>query len=259
MHDARNPRPTSSITWWVRNRLTARGRQRARRVADFALRPIGSINGVLTDQRIVALTFDDGPDPAMTPVVLDALQGAQMRATFFVLADRALDAPKVLQRIVSEGHEVALHGTDHRRVTGQSVQAVTHQLRMARSLIEPIIQAPIRYYRPPFGAQSVRSYIGAHRAGLAVVVWSQECDDWLPLTENDVAQRAVTRAAPGNIVLLHDGLVPDPDRPTPPTTLDRGAMVSATTAALAARGFRGVTVSELLTRHRARTTAWFRP
>lgn len=259
MQIGRTPPVPSSVTWHVRNRLTKRGRQRARRIADVALRPMGSISGARTDQALVALTFDDGPDPITTPAVLDALNRCRMHATFFVLADRALHEPALLQRMVSEGHEVALHGLNHQRVTQQPPHVITKQLRVARSMIEPIIQTPIRYYRPPFGAQSLRSYFAAQRAGLTVVVWSQECDDWLPITEDEVAQRAASRAAPGNIVLLHDGLVPDPDRPTPPTALDRAAMVTATAAALTARGFRGVTVGSLLSQYRGRTTAWFRP
>ncbi|MFZ4516485.1 MAG: polysaccharide deacetylase family protein [Acidimicrobiia bacterium] len=219
----------------------------------------GSIGSVATEQPRFAVTFDDGPDPEATPRVLDALAQHAVSATFFLLANRARSHPELVRRIASQGHEIALHGFDHTRLTTIPASAVSAHLRTARRALEDIAQVPVEWFRPPFGAQSFRSYFAVRRAGLSVVVWNQECDDWLPIGEAEIARRITTRIAPGNIVLLHDGLVPDPISPTPSTTLDRGRMVHAIFTKLRPSNLRACTVGELIACGTPRRTAWFRP
>lgn len=208
---------------------------------------------------MVGLTFDDGPDPEHTPAVLDALGAFGAQATFFVLADRARCAPDLLQRIANDGHELALHGPNHDRVTHAPCARLTRSLRDARHALEDLTGTTMRWYRPPFGAQSARSYAAARAAGLDVVVWSADCRDWLPRTVNAIADEGLRNLAPGRILLLHDGLVPDPASPTPPTSISRGAMTTAILERLAGRAWSAVSVSELLTFGPVRRTAWFRP
>src|SRR5690606_32118384 len=100
------------------------GDSRARRFArgaipSFAFRALG-VHCVDTSRRVFALTYDDGPDPDSTPRVLDALRRHGAVATFFVLTEAARRHPDVLRRIVDEGHEIALHGSDHRSLLQMS-------------------------------------------------------------------------------------------------------------------------------------------
>lgn len=81
------------------------------------LLPISTVACVATDDKVVGLTFDDGPDPHWTPQVLDALAAAGHQATFFVMVNEAEKYPDLVRRIIAEGHEVALHGFDHTRLT----------------------------------------------------------------------------------------------------------------------------------------------
>ena len=102
----------------LRGALPPSARRAVRRVVDPMLRSVGSIKGAKTSERVVALTFDDGPDPVWTPLMLDVLASHDVPATFFVLLERAQAYPSIIGRAVSEGHEVALHGVDHRRLVG---------------------------------------------------------------------------------------------------------------------------------------------
>ena len=97
-----------------------------------ALRLVGSIRGATTAEPVVALTFDDGPTAGGTEVVLDLLRRFGARATFFVLADRVEQHPEVAIRVRAEGHEIALHGADHRRLTKASRKG-SRRLRPSRS------------------------------------------------------------------------------------------------------------------------------
>src|SRR4051794_27259726 len=102
-----------SLAWRIRSAMPPSLRSSARRVADGALQPLGSVSGARTEERVVALTFDDGPDPRWTPGVLDALDEAGARATFFALCELAEAEPALTNRIVAAGHELGLHGPDH--------------------------------------------------------------------------------------------------------------------------------------------------
>ena len=97
-----------------------------------ALLPLSSVACVATEQRVVALTYDDGPDPENTPAVLDALAAFGATATFFVLADRAEKHPELLRRIVAEGHDVGLHGEDHTRLSTLSAREALTRIRRGR-------------------------------------------------------------------------------------------------------------------------------
>ena len=247
------------MSWRLRNRLSTRGRRIARVAADRTLRPVGSLHRVATEAPYVAVTFDDGPDPEHTPDVITALDRARATATFFVLLDRAHQHSSLVGDICSAGHELALHGPTHDRVTRRPIGALARVLRNARYALEDAHGVPVRWYRPPFGAQSLRSYLAARAAGLDVVVWSSDARDWLPRPLPDIAADAARTSTPGRILLLHDGLVSDPANPTPPTSFARGAMTEAVLAALARRGLSGTTVSDLLQFGKPERTAWFRP
>jgi peptidoglycan/xylan/chitin deacetylase (PgdA/CDA1 family) len=193
--------------------------------------------------------------------VLDVLHEHRRTATFFVLVDRAEAAPDLLRRMRDEGHEIALHGLDHRRLTRMARGDVFDTIVQARRRLGELAGVPIRWFRPPYGSQSVFTYLAARRAGLDVVVWSADCADWTETTEGAIADLAAARLHPGGILLTHDSLDRDPEEKAPSSddVVDRGRMTDALIRRLDRRGLSPMTVGELLERGRTVRTAWFRP
>ena len=126
-----------------------------------ALRGISSVKGTTTEEPVVALTFDDGPDPETTPAVLELLARAGARATFFMLVDRAEAHPELVSETVGAGHEVGLHGLDHTRLTTLPPTEVYRRLRDGRDRLSRLVGAPIRLFRAPHGAQRVATVAAA--------------------------------------------------------------------------------------------------
>lgn len=251
--------PPRSLVWGLRNRLTPRQRSALRTATDEALAFVGSVKGARTAERVVALTYDDGPDPAGTAAVLDALAAHGATATFFQLVHRAERHPDLVRRVLEEGHEIALHGLDHSRLTALPVDVVRRTLGEARRRLEDVAGAPVRWFRPPYGAQTLATYRAATRAGLTPVVWGPTVADWQDGTPADVAARPAARPRPGQVVLLHDAFEAPAGDPTPAPTFDRGEVTHAYLERLAREGYRGTSVSGLLTLGRTWRTAWFRP
>jgi peptidoglycan/xylan/chitin deacetylase (PgdA/CDA1 family) len=243
----------------VASRLSPAARRRVRRATDRLLAPVGSVRAVRTGEPAVALSYDDGPEPAETDAVLRALAEAGATATFFQLVYRAERNPEIVGRVVAAGHEVALHGIDHTRLTTLPLAEVTRRLADGRRRLEAVAGRPVRLFRPAYGAQTLRTYAAARRSGLDVVVWGPYAQDWLDGPPAEVAARALARTGPGDVLLLHDGFeVPAGDR-TPRPTFDRGEVTRALLAGLAERGLRATSVGALMATGRPWRTAWFRP
>lgn len=159
----------------------------------------------LSSRRSVALTFDDGPDARYTPEVLNILKSHHVKATFFLVAKRAVAAPEIVQSIVADGHEVASHG--HRHVHAWTLGPVStwRNIFESKRTLESFTGTRLRYYRPPWGAFNWMTRIAAFAAGLRPVLWSLRAKDWYAgdYTE-DVFRRVVDGAHPGAIVLSHD-------------------------------------------------------
>lgn len=183
-----------------------------------------------------ALTIDDGPHPASTGPLLDALARAGAHATFFVLADRAERHPDLFRAMLAGGHEIGLHGLSHHpwltvRPPALGAAELTRALRILADLGAPAV----RWYRPPFGATSPRVYAAARAAGLEVAWCSVRTLDGVPIRAETL--RARCRAVVGtDIVLLHEG--PGPTQALLPEILDewgaRGIRASSLTEALEA-------------------------
>lgn len=133
--------------------------------------------------------------------MLGALAASRARGTFFVLTDRAESDPILAREIVAAGHEVALHGDRHERLDRIGTEALADRLRRARARLEQIAQAPVAYFRPPFGRASLRTFRAARRAGMQLALWSHDPRDWEPGAEQRIERCLVE----GAVVLLHDG------------------------------------------------------
>ena len=187
----------------------------------------------------VVLTFDDGPDPEVTPQVLDVLARHGASATFFVLGTRVGRWPDLVQRIVAEGHEVGVHGVDHRRVPGQPRDDVAAALSEFRAELAELTGTPIRWYRPPHGAQTLATWRMVRTLGMVPVFWSGTNWDWKPVTPEQRLAKAST-ATPGAIVLAHDGAGDAPGSPwaeVPPEG-DKAALLEQMLTVWSARGWR---------------------
>jgi peptidoglycan/xylan/chitin deacetylase (PgdA/CDA1 family) len=222
-----------------------------------ALRGISSVKGTTTEEPVVALTFDDGPDPETTPAVLELLARAGARATFFMLVDRAEAHPELVSETVGAGHEVGLHGLDHTRLTTLPPTEVYGRLRDGRDRLSRLVGAPIRLFRAPHGAQRVATVAAARAARLRPVTWTLDAEDWADNTTEEVAARVGTHAPPGSIVVLHDSLVVTASD-APPPRYSREDVVAAVLTRLSECGLSSVTVSTLLRSGRVRRGVWLR-
>jgi len=240
-------------------RLSPDARRRVRRLTDGVLSPIGSLREVRTDQPLVALTYDDGPKPGDTDAVLAALASAGAKATFFQLVERAERYPALVRDIVDAGHEVALHGIDHCRLTTLPAITVHRLLVDGKRRLEDVAGTTVSLFRPAYGAQSLRTLVAARLAGLDVVVWGPSAEDWRDGSVSDVAERALVGTGPGVIMLLHDGFEVPVGDPLPRPTLDRGKLCRELLIGLEERGYAATSVSRLLAHGKFHRTAWFRP
>lgn len=160
-----------------------------------------------TDRPHVSLTFDDGPDPEITPRVLDILGEYEARATFFVIGRQLEKSPALGERMLREGHELGNHSWQHSRLqnfysaTGHGVEIDRcSQLikSLTRSEREPL-------YRPPVGLKSPAMARAAHQRQLTAVAWSIHSRDTIVRDAHRIAKNVLHRVRPGDIVLLHDG------------------------------------------------------
>lgn len=239
------------------DRLGPDARRRVRRALDPMTAPLGSWRSS-TDPAIVALTFDDGPDPDVTPRLLDVLDAHGARSTFFLLVGQAEQHPDLVRAIGVRGHEIALHGFDHRPLTSLPTRSVAGQLATARRRLEAVAERPVHWYRPPYGKITPGRWLAARRAGLDVVIWSADAADWEDDGLPAVTARATAAARPGAIVLLHERVEPGPAGEPVTTSFDRPALVDALLSDVAARGLTAVTVGVLVERGGRRSLWWRR-
>lgn len=195
------------------------------------------------DRSRVALSFDDGPDPEVTPAVLDALALHRARATFFCVGRSLEEHPRLAQRLCAEGHELGNHSWRHSR--WQSFFGADEQMREiergAQAIAAVTGSQAKPLYRPPFGLKSPRLARAAYQSQLTVVAWSLHSLDSRTVDPMRTARRVLKRIRPGDIVLMHDGH----DRPGQHRPACARA-VPLILAGLHAKGLQCVTVSELL-------------
>ena len=153
----------------------------------------------------VALTFDDGPDQAVTPLFLDALSSTGTRATFFLLGSRAAMMPRLAAEIVSAGHEVAVHGWQHRYLILRGPLGTYDDLARTVDVITAATGSVPRYFRPPYGVLSGPAILAARRLGLTTVLWSCWGREWTTgATPATVFATLRADLRGGATVLLHD-------------------------------------------------------
>jgi peptidoglycan-N-acetylglucosamine deacetylase len=152
--------------------------------------------------RRVALTFDDGPHPMYTPRLLDALKEHGARATFFVIAEKASSYPDVICRMLSEGHDVEVHGYTHALVPILSPRLTIKQFDESQLLLRNQFGIEPRFYRPTWGLCNLWTLLRLQ--GMQLVTWSIMVGDWRKTAVKTLLSRIVRRLHPGAILVLHD-------------------------------------------------------
>jgi peptidoglycan/xylan/chitin deacetylase (PgdA/CDA1 family) len=164
----------------------------------------------------LALTFDDGPNPAWTPRLLELLARRDVRATFFLVGSRAKANQALVRQIVAAGHLIGNHSWSHLNLALASSRRIEEQLYRTTQTLEEITAAPICYFRPPFGARRPETLRIATRLGLTPVLWNVMTSDWKNPSADAIAirlqakiDRLFRRGQAANIV-LHDGSHSEP-------------------------------------------------
>jgi peptidoglycan/xylan/chitin deacetylase (PgdA/CDA1 family) len=153
----------------------------------------------------VALTFDDGPDPAATPRFLDLLDSRGLHATFFLLGSMVARAPGLAAEMAAAGHELGVHGWAHRYLSLRTPAATRDDMERARDIIGAASGTPPRLFRPPYGVLSTAALRAARGLGLTTVLWTCWGREWASgATPESVFSVLASGLAGGATVLLHD-------------------------------------------------------
>jgi peptidoglycan/xylan/chitin deacetylase (PgdA/CDA1 family) len=159
----------------------------------------------------LALTFDDGPNPACTPSLLDILAQHEVRATFFLIGSFAQQQPGLVRRTLAAGHLIGNHSWSHPNLALTSTRKVEEELTRTRDILEQITGAPIHCFRPPYGARRPRVLRIARQLGMEPVTWNAMTTDWSEPSADKIARRLIhkidrlhQKGRAANIV-LHDG------------------------------------------------------
>ena len=182
-------------------------------------------------QKLVALTFDDGPHPDYTGPLLDGLKERGVRATFFLVGTQIQYAPELVPRMAREGHQIGVHTYSHVSVTGMEREEFRLQVEGTRRMIYSMLGERDLWLRPPYGILDENAQ---NWADSPVILWSVDPEDWKDDNVRRIKDHLVAHVRDGDIILMHD-IYP-----------------SSVEAALAAvdelhrEGFRFVTVAELM-------------
>ncbi len=171
----------------------------------------------------IALTFDDGPDPVHTPLVLDELRRLGAVATFFVVGERAAAHPDLIRRMVAEGHAVGSHSASHPDPWELSVRVLASDYRRGRAMLEAATGEPSRLFRPPKGYWDLRGAVATRAAGLDPWRWTIDTGDWARGADVESIMESVAAVGAGDVVLMHDAI----EKPVSSDTLDRSATVAS--------------------------------
>lgn len=157
------------------------------------------------ENKVVALTFDDGPYPPYTDQILDILKEDDVKATFFIVGKNAAMHPELVRRIVMEGHQIGNHTYHHIDLLKANRRTVTDELAGTNDLLFSITGIKPHIVRPPHGFRDPVVLEVMAELGLKVVEWSVMSRDWTNPGVEEIVNRTLDRITNGSVVLLHDG------------------------------------------------------
>jgi peptidoglycan/xylan/chitin deacetylase (PgdA/CDA1 family) len=173
------------------------------------------IDEAIPGRKLVALTFDDGPDESSTPFVLETLARYDAKATFFVIGKKAEAHPQLMAAIVEAGHEVGCHGYSHSRLTAfRSAAWMKQDLERARTVLAPWVTNAPHWFRPPIGHVTPRLAKVIKQLGFVILCWTVRGMDGLPgVAKERIVRRVTPKLRDGVIVALHDAFETKPGLP----------------------------------------------
>jgi len=195
---------------------------------------------VPTSRKVIALTFDDGPNPTQTVQILELLKQYKARATFFIIGSKAENFPNIVRMEVSEGHELANHTFHHSYYSGsRSYEALKREIADTQVAIANASGVSTRLFRPPGGHYSEGMVNAVKMSGHLTILWSwhQDTEDWKTPSVARIVNKVLNNARGGDIVLFHDHVEGKSNTP---------AALKQILPELQRRGFEFITVSELL-------------
>ncbi|MFD0696779.1 polysaccharide deacetylase family protein [Paenibacillus sp. GCM10027628] len=197
---------------------------------------------ITTDEKVIALTFDDGPHPEYTAQILDLLKQYDAKATFFVVGNKVKLYPDLLKREVDEGHELANHTYSHAYLSKRT--NMKKEINKAEEIIYATTGRHCQLFRPPGGFFNERLVSTVRQEGYKMVMWSWQLDtkDWNTPGVNRIVNKVLSNARNGNIILFHDYI----EGPT--QTIEALKIILPE---LKNRGYRFTTVSEMLNYQKA--------
>lgn len=156
-----------------------------------------------TEKKVIALTFDDGPDQRFTPQVLDVLKKYHVKATFFLLGTRVHKYPDMAKRIDNEGHIIGNHTYWHPQLTKTSVQNMVWEIKENEREIKSVINKETNLFRAPYGALNDNLVKKLGEMNYLGVGWSIDSEDWKSLSSKEIKRNILNHVHPGAIILMH--------------------------------------------------------
>lgn len=203
-----------------------------------------TIYHVLSKEKVVALTFDDGPSPVWTPQILAVLKSANVKATFFMIGEHVQEYPEVAKSVVEQGHEIGNHTYDHHGIFYYKPEELFKEVNDTEKIIRSSTGIKTKYFRPPKAWLTRREREQLEGMGYETVLWSLNSKDWVTFDDRYIVKYILHYVRPGDILLFHDsGGVFKPEGGNRKETVKA---VSRLIDKLKERGYRFVTISQLL-------------
>ncbi len=161
--------------------------------------------GLEQGSRLLALTYDDGPNDPWTFRLLEVLDRHQVKATFFLIGKFVQQRPEIARALVEAGHMIGNHTWDHPNLIFRSSAEVRRQLQQTQQAIFDATGVQPKLFRPPFGGRRPASLRVARSLGLQTVMWNVTCSDWKAISTDEIVAKAERQIYGGNVILLHDG------------------------------------------------------
>jgi len=158
-----------------------------------------------TREKIVSLTFDDGPHPKYTQQILDILKKHNAAATFFMIGQHAAQHPEIVKQIAEDGHELGNHSLNHNEFVRGKLKYPHKEMIEAQKVLEDISKREITLFRPPYGILSLRVMINLMFSNMKIVMWTIDSDDWKGRAKEEIIEKIFSRGdLSGHILLFHD-------------------------------------------------------
>ena len=192
---------------------------------------------VCTDEKVLALTFDDGPHPKYTEEILDILKEYNIKATFFVIGRNVQYNEEIFKRCVSEGHEIGNHTFTHAKADSCSYPMLKSEIEKTEDVIFGLSGKHTKVFRPPTGLCNEKCIALSNELGFKTIVWNIDTKDWMHTRTDKIVKNVLESAKNGAIILFHDYI--DSPSPTPDA-------LRIIIPKLINSGYNFMTVSELL-------------